>query len=135
MKGKYMTLKELEFLKNINKINELITAKDLLNTKDRTLLYGYMCTRETFHVYLKNNEIHTVIYSRDYSENSIKPKNMREISIKSNANYIPDKRLYPETCDYEFCVLLKERDIYLPFTTYDEKRPLCNYYGFTLEDI
>mgnify|MGYP007039915543 FL=1 len=60
---------------------------------------------------------------------------MREISIKSNDNYIPDKRLYPETCDYEFCVLLKERDIYLPFTTYDEKRPLRNYYGFTLEDI
>ena len=43
MKGKYMTLKELEFLKNINKINELITAKDLLNTKDRTLLYGCKC--------------------------------------------------------------------------------------------
>ena len=46
-----MTLRELKFLKNVNKIAELINAKDLLNTKDRTLLYGYTCTRETFHVY------------------------------------------------------------------------------------
>ena len=130
-----MTLKELELLRNADKIDELINAKDLLNNKDRTLLYGYTCTRETFHVYLKNNEIYTVMYNNDYSVDRTKPKDMRELAIKSNYDYVPDKRLYPETCDYEFCKLLKERDISLPFTGYNEERPSQDYYGFTLEDI
>lgn len=130
-----MTLRELEFLENVNKIDELINAKDLLNTKDRTLLYGYTCARETFHVYLKNNEIHIVIYNNDYSGDYTKPKNMRELAIKSNYDYVPDKRLYPEACDYEFCKLLKERDISLPFTGFNEERTIRDYYGFTLEDV
>lgn len=130
-----MTLRELEVLENVDKIDELINTKDLLNAKDRTLLYGYTCTRETFHVYLKNNEIHTVIYNNDYSGDCTKPKDMRELAIKSNYDYVPDKRLYPETCDYEFCNLLKERGIRLPFTGFNEERPLRDYYGFTLEDM
>lgn len=130
-----MTLKELEFLENVDKIDELINEKDLLNTKGRTLLYGYTCTRETFHVYLKNNEIHTVIYNTDYSGDYTKPKDMQELTIKSNYDYVPDKRLYPETCDYEFCKLLKERNVGLPFTGYNEERPFRIYYGFTLEDM
>lgn len=130
-----MTLEELEFVKNTDKIDELISVKDLLNTKDRTLLYGYTCARETFHVYLKNNEIHTVMYNNDYSGDYKKPKDMRELTIKSNYDYVPDKRLYPEACDYEFCKLLKERGINLPFTTFNEERIFQDYYGLTLEDI
>ena len=67
-----MTLRELKFLKNVNKIAELINAKDLLNTKDRTLLYGYTCTRETFHVYLKNNEIANYVILDDEFHNDYK---------------------------------------------------------------
>ena len=130
-----MTLKELEVINNVDKIDELISAKDLLNTKDRTLLYGYTCARETFHVYLKNNEIHTVMYNNDYSGDYTKPKNMRELAIKSNYGYVPDKRLYPEACDYEFCRLLKENGIYLPFTNFNENRPEQDFYGYTIEDI
>lgn len=130
-----MTLKEIEFLEKVDQIDELINEKDLLNTKGRTLLYGYTCARETFHVYLKNNKIYTVMYNNDYSGDYTKPKNMRELAIKSNYDYVPDKRLYPETCDYEFCKLLKKRGINLPFTTFNEERILQDYYGFTLEDI
>lgn len=129
-----MTLKELEFLNSVDKANELIGVSDLLNNKNRTLLYGYTCSRETFHVYLKNNEIHTVMYNNDYSGNYTKPKDMRELAIKSNYDYVPDKRLYPETCDYEFCKLLKEKGINLPFTGFNEERSTQNFYGFTLED-
>lgn len=129
-----MTQKEYDILEAANKKDEVISAKMLTNTTDRTLLYGYTCARETFHVYLKNNEIHTIVYIDDYSGASRQPKNIREILVSSNYEYIPDKRLYPETCDYEFCKLLKERNISLPFTAYNEDRDVQDFYGFVLED-
>jgi hypothetical protein len=115
---------------------------------DKTLLYGYTCNRETFHVYIKHAQIYVVVYEVDYSinyDNQLggfmrgdgKPKNMRHIEVKSNKDYIPDKRLYPERCDYNFCKLLKERGIDLPFTHWSEEIEPNEkgYYGFTLEDV
>ena len=108
---------------------------------NKTLLYGYTCERDTFHVYIKNEQIYTVVYQNEYYRGVIKPINMRQVKINSNRDYIPDKRLYPERCDYNFCKLLKERGVHLPFTTWtdpveidleDSRYP---YYGFTLEDI
>lgn len=108
---------------------------------DKTLLYGYTCERETFHVYIKNEKIYVVVYYQDYSQDKIRPKNMRQLRVTSNHDYVPDKRLYPERCDYEFCRLLKEKGIDLPFTNWNDniKTDLEDtrypYYGFTLEDI
>ena len=108
---------------------------------NKTLLYGYTCERETFHVYIKNEQIYVVVYNNDYSTDKIKPKNMRQIKVTSNHDYVPDKRLYPERCDYNFCMLLKERGVNLPFTTWsdpveiDLEDPRYPYYGFTLENV
>jgi hypothetical protein len=61
---------------------------------------------------------------------------MRQIIVKSNYDYVPDKRLYPERCEYHFCRMLKEKGVHLPFTTWnDDVDGNCKYYGFTLEDI
>jgi len=131
-----MRKEEFEKLKLVDSKKEtVITAKDLINQKDRTLLYGYTCSRETFHVYIKNFKIHTVVYQNDYTSDIVKPKNMREININDNFYYIPDKRLYPEACDFEFSKLLKEKDYSLPFTFFNEEREISDFYGFTLEDI
>ena len=127
-----MKKEEFEKLSEIKKSENLITVKDLVNKQDRTLLYGYTWSRETFHVYLKNLEIHTIIYQMDYITH--KPINMREILVDSNYKYIPDKRLYPETCDYEFSKLLKENGEALPFTCFNEDREVSDFYGYTLED-
>ena len=103
---------------------------------DRTLLYGYTCERKTFHVYLKDEKIYVVVYCNDYSTPKTKPRNMVQIRVTSNHDYVPDKRLYPERCDYEFCRLLKEKGIELPFTAYSDEVNLDReYYGFTLEDV
>lgn len=128
-----MTKKEF---KEIDKSEEnLISAEDLKPfVKDRTLLYGYTCDRKNFHVYLKNMEIHTVVYGLDYSTGEVKPKDMREIPVVANHDYIPDKRLYPEACDYQFCKLLKNCGFDLPFTVFTGTRPVREFYGFTLED-
>lgn len=81
------------------------------------------------------NEIYTVVYGTTYGGNEAKPKNMRKLSVKTNYGYVPDKRLYPEACDFEFCRLLKERGISLPFTVFNSERVAKDFYGFTLEDV
>lgn len=53
--------------------------------------------------------------------------------VQSNQDYIPDKRLYPERCDYAFCKLLKRKGLYLPFTAFKDDVPKLDFYGFTLE--
>ena len=115
-------------LKNI----PTVQAEDLLDTTDRTLLYGYTCDRDTFHVYIKNIKIHAVTYRTDYENNA--PNFMEEIQVVKNDDYIPNKRLYPETCDYEFCEKLKKLGYDLPFTIWSDGRPEAQFYGFTLED-
>ena len=132
-----MTKQEMEMIEKIDRIKDTpFSAKDLSPfVKDRTLLYGYTCDRKTFHVYLKNMEIHTVTYNVDHSGNKPRPNNMTEISVLSNRDFVPNKRLYPEACDYAFCKLLKNANIYLPFTSFNENRPKKDFYGFTLQDI
>lgn len=131
-----MTKSEFELISKIGTMKEKpISALDLEpHLKDRTLLYGYTCNRETFHVYLKNMKIYVVVYNNDYSGEIIKPINMRRIVVNSNHDYVPDKRLYPERCDYIFCQRLRMRDIELPFTSWNNSIETKDFYGFTLED-
>ncbi len=132
-----MTREELGFIENTtdNIRERIICAKDLRPfLRDRTLLYGYTCKGKTFHVYLKNEKIHAVTYFVDYTDRVPTPKDMSVIAIEKNEDYIPDKRLYPEACDYHFCELLKKKGIALPFTGYNEERPKDDFYGFTLDD-
>lgn len=101
-------MKKEEFME-LNKFepDELITAESLTNQADRTLIYGYTCERDTFHVYLKEGEIHTIVYNGE---------NVRVIDVCVNRQYLPDKRIYAYACDYEFCRKLKEAGCTLFFT-------------------
>lgn len=127
-----------EKLSEIDKANEAVISIQELRPYiyNRTLLYGYTCERETFHVYIKDQKIYTVVYKTEYSWGAPMPKNMRQIEVTSNRDFVPDKRLYPERCDYHFCRALKERGIDLPFTHWGEEIEPNEkgYYGFTLED-
>lgn len=118
---------ELEQYKDINQQhpNKIITIGDLVNKDDRTLLYGYTCDRYSWHVYIKNKVIHTICYNFDES-------GLHSIPICANSNYIPDKRLYPNCCDYEFCSLLKNCGEHLCFTTFDCDMISKKYWGYTL---
>lgn len=116
-----MTKEELSSINYFRPIDSIITIEELANKNDRTLLYGYTCERATWHVYIKDKEIRTCTYNYN-SEPTI-------VNIESIYDYIPDKRLYPECCDFEFCSLLKKENIILPFTTYSETRPKAVYYG------
>ncbi|MGX5608911.1 hypothetical protein ACWKTZ_21300 [Bacillus cereus] len=117
-----MNKHEFEKLNKIQKEKEhVLTIDDLTNKEDRTLLYGYTCEKETWHVYVKNNTIYTVV--NPYGNN------VEYVEIELNQEYVPDKRLYPERCDFEFCSLLKQKGIYLPFTTWQDDIKEETYYG------
>lgn len=118
-----MLMQEFEMIKNYD---ELITVDMLNNKEDRTLLYGYTCERKTFHVYLKDQQIHTIVYSGGYENNQ--PNYIREINVEYNCDYIPDKRIYPERCDFEFCMLLTMKGKKLLFLAYEEVEKQ-QYYG------
>ena len=130
---------ELEF-KILNDFNgektQVLSAKDLLNQEDRTLLYGYTSDRRTHHVYLKNKKIHSITYNMEHfnEDDSYRPVNIVEKNINNNSEFVPDKRLYPHACDYEFCVLLKRKGIYLPFTTMNNNVKTEKYYGHLLKE-
>jgi hypothetical protein len=91
---------------------------------DHTLLYGYTVERNTFHVYMEGKEVAIYIYRHD-KERIYYLKDARHILT----SLVPNKRVYPETCDPEFCHLLISAGINIPFTHYDDKREFRNYYG------
>lgn len=119
-----MLKEEYQKLNGTDKIKSLVLASDLIDKSNRTLLYGYTCNRDTWHVYIEEGAIHTVWYKY-----KCKPE---ERYVADNYDYVPDKRLYPECCDYEFCKLIKEYGIDLPFTTWQDDRLVQQYYGETL---
>lgn len=114
-KGNFMNREEYEKLYNVKTKPSVIGINNLSNKKDRTLLYGYTCNRDTFHVYIHKGVLHKIIYN---SSSSI-PKLHESGSELLLENIVPDKRLYPSSCDYEFCVLLTEAGVYLPFTSWE----------------
>jgi hypothetical protein len=119
-----MNKEQFHDLTDMTEINKFITGSDLKDVTNRTLLYGYTCARDTWHVYLKNGHITTVVYKHDEKPTLVE--------VVENRYYIPSKRLYPECCDYEFCKLLKEKEEYLPFTTWQDRPEQKQYWGETL---
>lgn len=120
-----MDKKQLEMLNKVSKPADTVFTAEHLNDKaDRTLLYGYTCDRATWHVYIKDGNIHTVMYFSD--------KDTQEIFVQYNHDFVPDKRLYPECCDFEFCALLIRDGCSLPFTGFQDRPGSKIFWGDTL---
>lgn len=120
---------EFEYLtRTAHELPEFVSVDDLTNKRDRTLLWGYTPDRASHHVYLKDGEIHILVYNRFDGLEVLRHKSGHEIDVKDDG-LIPSKRLYPEACDAEFCRILKERGFHLPFTTWDDQRQEKDFYG------
>jgi hypothetical protein len=101
---------------------QVIQGSMLKNQQNRTLIWGYTLERMDFHVYLKNGDIYIYVEGQPLVEES---------TVTSNLWYVPSKRAYPECCDYEFCCLLKQAGVNIPFTTWfaDRAVPISGFYG------
>ena len=117
-----MKKEEYELLK---KPRKPFSVDMLKNKEDRTLLYGYTLERDTWHVYLKDGEIIKVIYGYEGKPVRFEIKDIYDLRV--------DKRLYPARCDFEICKIMKEYDIDLPFTGFEEVLLNGKYYGEILE--
>jgi hypothetical protein len=100
------------------------------NSADRTLLYGYDCDRNTFHVYLKDDLVHLVVYKgSDMLRMDHRPKLVARTEFKDLSELAPNKRVYAEASDYEFCRFLKEEGVWISFASYGNERTPAKFYG------
>lgn len=127
-----MLLEEFEIIKaGYNPQAARMYAKMLENNTPRTLAYGFTTDRETFHAYLaEDGNVVRVIYDHDGLLVDIKT----EVDGLLMTECVPNKRMYPERCDFEFCQLLMARQVYLPFTMY-KMLAQETWYGKKLEDL
>jgi hypothetical protein len=91
----------------------------------RTLLYGYTCDRETHHVFQDDmGGIRLYVYRNNFGtpETPVRMVDVSNEGVATLDELIPNKRLYPQHCDHDFCLYLKERGVHLPFTTWEEPR-------------
>jgi hypothetical protein len=121
-----MNTSQYELLQNAIKPEpQLATARCLYNQTPRTLVFGYTTAKDTFHVYLDAGAIHKVVYS--HKRELLEYKSQAEGLLFTEC--VPDKALYPESCDFEFCAELKRRDVHMHFTGWNDSREGSAFYG------
>ncbi|HUS50109.1 MAG TPA: hypothetical protein VMZ91_08080 [Candidatus Paceibacterota bacterium] len=117
---------------SLENFSNIICPSDLKNQKDRTLVYGYDLERNTFHLYLKDNLFHRIIYNDKISDKIPttiidEDYNLENIELHG---CIPSKRVYPECSDSDFCKILISRGICVPFTKFTERKENKIFYGY-----
>lgn len=95
------------------------------NYEDRTLVYGYDCDRNTVHVYLRDQVVHKVVYS------GLTIPQEAQTVFNDPQDLVPNKRLYAETCDYDFCLFLAKKHVNMAFTKPNDARKVEKFYGLT----
>ena len=111
--------------------SQVVNAKCMYNQSDRTLVFGYTADKDTFHVYLEAGIIHKVVYN-------FRGELLAHKSQSDGLQYAEcaqAKRLYPETCDFDFCSLLKRRGISLSFYIWTANREPAAFYGKRLSEL
>lgn len=117
-------------------LHALLVRIEEFPREGRTLLYGYDCDRNTCHVYLPDGWDEIVSVRYDASGTILDTfrfifADPEKSSIVSASNLIPNKRLYPEACDFDLCCLLAEYGYRLPFTAYTERASDGKFWGLT----
>ena len=130
-----MTPAQLEELRRVQRTSvPPLTVDDLEDKSERTLLYGYDCDRKTHHVFIQDGRIQVCKYLlNDFDDDC------EFVDVTGDADYVPNKRVYPTRSDFEFCRLLCQRGVYIPFTNIDEEESkrthILRYFGRTKATI
>jgi hypothetical protein len=122
-----MNHEQLRELRKVGTFGETFhpSLHDLSEFTPRTLLYGYDVDRNSFHIYADDvGDIILHVYNYNTTlrvQNLTKEGFSTEHLIQGVPNAIvPNKRLYPQYCDFEFCRYLKQIGAELTFTAYEE---------------
>jgi len=121
-----MNEQQYEHFKTEGALRNIVCLDDLADKSPRTLLFGYDVCRATIHVYIDPSDglIHVLKYTSTGTVGSERFLVLSHTSgphggVARNEQFVPDKRLYPESCDLEFCRILRRYDVSLPFTRFD----------------
>lgn len=120
-----MTKDEFERLQQARYNPPVIDVGSFADKSDRTLVWGYTTERRDFHVYFKDGLIHRFMpaFSRTDTDSHV-----CATSFEVGMLY-PNKRLYPEACDYEMMLKVYDAGGMPSFTTWDDSRPPARFYG------
>lgn len=114
-----MRKEQFEQLEQAMQAPKMLKVSDLQDQTPRTLVYGYDTARNTFHLYLDNDQqLVRVLYNPD----NICLQVTRGTEIAAE-DCIPNKRVAPECCDLQVCQLLVGMNVALPFTSFSEIEP------------
>jgi hypothetical protein len=118
---------------------------ELTDHTPRTLLYGYTCSRATHHVYLGQDKlIHVLLYA-DLQDVDGPGMGGLDFLVLQHASgptggqtrpegYVPDKRVFPEHSDFEFCKLLEGAGVDISFGGFRDDVAMSQpYQGASLE--
>jgi len=86
-----------------------------------TLVFGYTCTRASFHVYRGTDGlIHRFVYRA--TDRSMDVLSFDSAPAWDADRLIPDKRAYPECTPLDLASLLRVYGVDVPYTTFDDTR-------------
>lgn len=127
-----LTLDDVNEIRDLESESPTVSVSEMKDRRSRTLIYGYDCDRNTFHLYLEDEVFHAVVY--DHKNTLLSHTGGTTIPVSAT---VPNKRVYPETCDYEFCKLIEPRlDNSIPFTTYNAKRDATRpFFGSVIAEL
>ena len=121
-----MNKEQFEQLQKTVRESRLLRGSLLKNQTPRTLIYGYNQDREDIHVYLDHDGLIHVTVSSDFHQTE---EYFQKNNFSNFEAYVPNKRVYPETVDFEFALLLSLAGESLPYTTPNWDRPVQQFYG------
>lgn len=125
---------QFSHLQRLQEGSQKVSVDMLRSDRPRTLMYGYDGEKNTFHLYLDDQKVmHSVYYEPAWPFLLLSHESGSDLDVQK---CMPNKRVYPERCDFEFCEILKRMGALIPFTSFDEKvRPTTAYHGFLLKDL
>lgn len=102
-----------------------ISPRDLADQTDRLLIDGYDTERSTYKLYLEGGEFVCRFYT--YADRDLAPVAWRTTNGETVAveRLYPNKRVYPETSDYDFIRLIRRREGHehsVTLTNWDQER-------------
>lgn len=116
--------KQLKWLEGTEAEPQAVDIAELSSHADRTLLWGYDLDRNSWHVYVQKGKLHLYVYNGEGE--TVRYASGISLPVEG---LTPNKRLYPEACDFEFCKLVRAKGGYLCFTTFDADRPYKQFHG------
>lgn len=122
-----MTFEEFQELRKVKEAPNMITLGHLKDVSDRTLVYGYTCKGDTFHLYLEGGYFNRFVYN---SQGLLSHEAYKRIEPWYA---VPNKRVYPERCDYDFCKVLSSCRVDVPYTVFTKGVYERQYYGETYD--